>query len=56
MNRLLGRTADEAYVSGHLRSLNAFTDMTEQHWAYLAVMEAANAHTATYDKGESWMK
>ena len=56
VNRLLGRTADEAYVSGHLRDLNIFSDMTEQHWAYLAVMEAANAHTATYDKGESWKK
>ena len=56
VNRLLDRTADEAYVSGHLRSLNTFTDMTEQHWAYLAVIEAANAHTATYDKDETWSK
>lgn len=57
VNRLLGRTADEDYISNHLRRLNTFSDMTKRHWAYYAVLEAANAHTAYYaDAVENWNK
>ena len=56
INRLLGRVADEDYIDAKARRLNTFTDMDPKHWAYYAVMEAANAHTATYNEGESWMK
>ena len=56
VNRLLDRTADQAYIAKNLRDLNTFSDMERTHWAYYAVMEAANAHTATFDKEEAWSK
>lgn len=56
MNRMLGRAADKAYIVKNLRYLNTFSDMSDKHWAYLAVMEAANAHTAILDTTETWSK
>ena len=56
VNRLLGREADEAYIADNLRKLNTFLDVSRKHWAYYAVMEAANAHTAILDDSESWSK
>ena len=56
VNRLLGREADEDYISDNLRKLNTFPDVSRKHWAYYAVMEAANAHTAVLDESESWSK
>ena len=56
INRLLGRVADEDYIDAKVRRLNTFSDMDPKHWAYYAVMEAANAHNADVTKGESWMK
>ena len=56
VNRLLGRDADEDYIADNLRKLNTFPDMTRKHWAYYAVMEAANAHTAILGDRETWSK
>ena len=56
VNRLLDRTADKAYLARNPRELNAFTDMDKVHWAYYEVMEAANAHIATFDGKEAWSK
>ena len=56
VNRLLDRVADQEYVDSHLRSLNTFTDMKKDHWAYYEVMESANAHTAHLNDGETWSK
>ena len=56
VNRLLDRTADKAYLSSHTRDLNTFSDMEKTHWAYYVVMEAANAHIATFDEEEAWSK
>ena len=56
VNRLLGREADEDYIADNLRKLNTFPDVTKRHWAYYAVMEAANAHTAVLGENESWSK
>lgn len=57
VNRLLGRTADADYIAKNFRKLNTFSDMTDKrHWAYYAVMEAANTHTATMDGEEIWSK
>ena len=56
VNRLLGREADEDYIADNLRKLNTFSDMSKRHWAYYAVMEAANAHTAILGDNESWSK
>mgnify|MGYP005921719539 FL=1 len=56
VNRLLGREADENYIADNLRKLNTFPDVSRKHWAYYAVMEAANAHTAIPGDSESWSK
>lgn len=56
VNRMLDREADKEYVAKNLRNLNTFSDMTESHWAYYAVIEAANAHTAVVDTEETWSK
>ncbi|MCI9552243.1 MAG: S-layer homology domain-containing protein [Acutalibacter sp.] len=54
VNRLLGRTADEEYITANLRRLNTFTDMDKRHWAYYDVMEAANSHNADMTDTEEW--
>lgn len=56
VNRLLGRTADKSYIAQNIRKLNSFPDVTGKHWAFLAVMEAANSHKALIDEGELWSK
>ena len=56
VNRLLGREADEDYIVDNLRKMNTFPDVNRKHWAYYAVMEAANAHTAILGDSESWSK
>ncbi len=56
MNDLLSITSDKVYIIKNLRYLNTFSDMSDKHWAYLAVMEAANAHTAIFDTAETWSK
>ena len=56
VNRLLGREADENYIADNLRKLNTFPDVSRKHWAYYAVMEAANTHTAILGDSESWGK
>ena len=55
-NRMLGRTADHAYINANLRKLHNFVDLPTTHWAYDQVMEAANAHTATWTPNESWSR
>lgn len=53
--RLLERTADQDYIRSHLDQLRTFHDMTESHWAYWYVMEAANGHDYTKtESGETW--
>ena len=55
INNLLNRGADEEYIANNTRKLNSFTDMYVKHWAYEAVMEAANGHTAVLEnEGETW--
>ena len=53
--RLLERTADQEYIRSHPDQLRTFHDMTESHWAYWYVMEAANGHDYTKtESGETW--
>ena len=55
VNRMLDRSADEAYVDRHADELEQFTDVPDTHWAYYEVAEATNAHD--YDRtngGEDW--
>lgn len=56
VNRLLDRNADLHYIAKNLRILNVFSDIEKSHWAYDAVMEAANAHTAILDGVETWSR
>ena len=45
VNRMLSRAADEGYLADHAGELQEFTDLASTHWAWVAIMEAANAHT-----------
>lgn len=55
--RLLERSADQNYIRSHLNELRTFSDMTESHWAYWYVMEAANGHDYTKSGGsENWSR
>ena len=55
--RLLERSADQNYIRSHIGELRTFADVTESHWAYWYVMEAANGHDYTKSGGsESWSR
>ena len=57
-NHATGRTPDEDYITKNVTTLNRFTDLkNNSHWAYSAIMEAANTHKAvTHKDGETWVK
>ena len=55
VNRMLGRSADKAYVDAHGDELTQFTDVSQYYWAYYEIMEATNAHDYTQKGGtETW--
>lgn len=55
-NRMLGRSADTAYVDGHVDELRLFPDVEKSHWAYYPIVEATNAHNcAKADGTETWI-
>lgn len=55
--RLLERSADQTYIRSHIGELRTFADVTESHWAYWYVMEAANGHDYTKSgSSESWSR
>lgn len=55
VNRMLSRSADEAFVTKGAENLKRFTDVKEEDACYLDVMEAANAHDFTVsNKAEVW--
>lgn len=55
VNRMLGRSADTAYVDRHVDELRQFSDVEETYWAYYLIMEATNDHNYSKDAGtESW--
>ena len=54
-NRMLGRSADRAFVAEHLDELRTFSDVSISHWSYYAVVEATNAHDfVKNDSMENW--
>lgn len=56
VNRVLGREADKDYIAANASSIKTFPDVPNSHWAYYAVLEAANAHTTPVVEGaESWL-
>lgn len=55
VNRMLDRSADEAYVDRHADELEQFIDVPDTHWAYYEVAEAANTHDyGRANGGEEW--
>lgn len=55
-NRMLGRSADKAFVDIHAANLRQFTDLADIHWAYYDIMEATNSHNYTKNnRVESWI-
>lgn len=58
VNRMTNRTADESFINKNLSSMVTFKDVAKSHWAYLNILEAANAHMTdeeSQDK-EVWTK
>lgn len=54
-NRMLGRTADEAYIEQNKNILNQFSDVSENYWGYYHIMEATNGHDFQQTaSGEAW--
>lgn len=49
VNNMLGRDADKRFIDRNGDELVSFTDLTDGHWAYYAIMEATNTHTYTRD-------
>lgn len=56
INRMLGRSADEAYITTHKDSLKLFSDVSDPNaWYYDNVAEAANGHNfSKFDGKETW--
>ena len=52
LNRILGRTADKAYIDAHGDTLCQFPDVARDYWAYYEIEEAANAHEYSKASGE----
>lgn len=56
VNRVLGREADKEYIAANMSSVKTFPDVPNSHWAYYAILEAANAHSIpVVDGAESWL-
>ena len=58
MNRMENRAADLSFIADNLEDLRTFNDLTMQHWAYGAMIEAANGHDYTreaIDTNEVWI-
>lgn len=57
VNRMLNRAADDGYVKYHKDELVPFTDLDEEYWAYLDIVEATTPHDyIIYSESESWMR
>ena len=55
INRMLGRSADKAFIAAHSGQISQFSDVSPTHWAYYDIMEGSNAHTYSIDNGvENW--
>ena len=55
VNRMLGRSADKAFIAANTESLTQFVDVSKLYWAYYEIVEATNAHDYTKTNGvETW--
>ena len=48
INRMLGRSADKAFIAAHSGQISQFSDVSPTHWAYYDVMEGSNAVSYTH--------
>lgn len=56
VNRVLGREADKDYIAANGNGIRTFPDVPNSHWAYYAVLEAANGHKSPVREGaEVWL-
>ena len=57
INRMLGRSADKAFITAHSGQISPFSDVAPTHWAYYDIMEGSNAHIYSIDNGvENWQR
>lgn len=57
INRMQNRSADLSYLVEHKNELCIFSDLPYHHWAYEAMMEAANEHSyESKDDFETWLE
>lgn len=55
VNRVLGRTADKAFIDANIQGLHTFSDIPVGYWAYYDILEAANTHQCAGNVGsETW--
>ncbi len=54
VNRMLNRSADKDFIDNNGGKIRSFADLNSSHWAYLEIMEAANAHTYNRTEKEVW--
>lgn len=55
VNRVLGRTADKAFINANIQGLHTFSDIPVGYWAYYDILEAANTHQCAGNVGsETW--
>ena len=55
VNRVLGRTADKAFIDSNIQRLHTFSDIPVGYWAYYDILEAANTHQCSGNVGsETW--
>ena len=56
-NRVLERSADRGFIGAAGEELTVFEDLSESHWAYYTVLEAANGHDYEQDgETENWIR
>lgn len=56
-NRMQDRPTDKAFVSEHLRDMQTFSDLTDEHyWAYHAILAATNSYEAEVISPYHWLR
>jgi hypothetical protein len=54
VNRMLERSCDSEFVAENAENIVNYSDISDQHWAYLDILEASNAHLYEKNPDEVW--
>jgi hypothetical protein len=54
VNRMLERSCDSEFVTENAENIVNYSDISDQHWAYLDILEASNAHLYEKNPDEVW--